>query len=207
MTDLDSRTTVKALLRPEDDPHAGPILLRLARSAIASRGSFSALDAPEPAWLSAPGASFVTITQDGGLRGCIGSVEPLRPLRQDVLHNARAAAFHDPRFRPLRSEEVPGVRIEVSLLSATSPLPATSREVLLEHLRPHVDGLILNWFGHRATFLPQVWEQLPDPGEFVEHLLHKAGLPVSFWSPDMCARRFGVTAWREPHDLQLSRLP
>jgi len=207
MTDLDTRTTVKAPLRPEDDPNAGPILLRLARSAIASRGSVPAPEGDEPAWLAAPGASFVTITQDGALRGCIGSVEPLRPLRQDVLHNACAAAFHDPRFRPLRSQEVPAVRIEVSLLSATSPLPASTREVLLKHLHPHVDGLILNWFGHRATFLPQVWEQLPDPGEFVEHLLHKAGLPVSFWSPDMCARRFGVTAWHEPHDLQLARMP
>ena len=207
MTALDSRTTVGTSLRPEDDPHAGPVLLRLARTAIASRGSAVRLRADDPDWLDAPAATFVTITQDGGLRGCIGSIEPIRTLRDDIVHNACGAAFHDSRFSPLRSQDVPRVRIEVSLLSATSPLPATSREVLIEHLRPHVDGLILNWFGHRATFLPQVWEQLPEPGEFIEHLLHKAGLPISFWSPDVCARRFGVTAWSEPHDLQLTRWP
>jgi AmmeMemoRadiSam system protein A len=207
MTDLDSRTTIKTPARAEDDPHAGPILLGIARSAIASRGSAVVVGLDDPAWLCEPGATFVTITQDGALRGCIGSVDPVRPLRQDVVQNACAAAFHDPRFRPLRAQDVPAVRIEVSLLSATTPLPATSRQELIEHLHPHVDGLILNWFGHRATFLPQVWEQLADPAEFVEHLLHKAGLPIGFWSPDMCARRFGVTAWHEPHDLKLSRTP
>lgn len=211
MTDLDSRTDVAVVrehpraapLRPEDDPGAGPVLLGLARAAIAARGSVS-LPQGAPDWLGEPGATFVTLTQDGRLRGCIGSVEAYRRLGEDIIHNACSAAFHDPRFPPLPAQHIPAVRIEVSLLSATEPIPATSREELLEGLRPGVDGLILAWHGHRGTFLPQVWEQLPDPHDFVEHLLHKAGLPVVFWSEDVVAHRFGVTAWREPDELALA---
>ncbi len=217
MTDLDSRTRPAAAHpgpaaareqpappRPQDDPSAGPVLLGLARTAIASRGVVaSASDAP--AWLGEPGASFVTLTQDGRLRGCIGSVHPSRRLGDDVIRNACSAAFHDPRFPPLPAQELPGVRIEVSLLSATEPIPAASRDELLASLRPGVDGLILSWHGHRGTFLPQVWEQLPDPHDFVEHLLHKAGLPVVFWSEDVVAHRFTVTAWHEPDELPLTR--
>ena len=220
MTDLDSRTETRqtsaagtalqsrsaAPARPEDDPGAGPILLGLARSAIAARG---AVAAPQnaPAWLGEPAATFVTLTQAGRLRGCIGSIHPSRTLRDDVVHNACAAAFHDPRFPPLSAQDVPRVRIEVSLLSATEPLPASTREELIEHIRPGVDGLILAWHGHRGTFLPQVWEQLPDAQDFLEHLLHKAGLPVTFWAPELTARRFGVTAWAEPDELALVRTP
>lgn len=207
MTDLDSRATVSAPAHPEDDPHAGPVLLGIARAAIASRGSAADARPDDPAWLAEPGATFVTITEDGVLRGCIGSVQAIRTLRDDVVHNACAAAFHDPRFPPLRAQDVPRVRLEVSVLSATSALPTTTRELLLEHLRPHTDGLILGWHGHRATFLPQVWEQLPKPDDFVDHLLRKAGLRPDFWASDLVARRFGVTAWHEPDDLQLTRVP
>jgi len=90
------------------------------------------------------------------------------------------------------------VRIEVSLLSPTEQLSFTSREDLLARLRPGVDGLILSWHGHRGTFLPQVWEQLPDPEDFLTHLLHKARLPVFSWEPDVTVQRFTVTAWSEP---------
>ncbi len=207
MTDLDARTAVGAPLHLEDDPRAGPVLLGLARAAIASRGGTSGVHSGDPAWLCEPGATFVTITEDGSLRGCIGSIQPSRTLRDDVAHNACAAAFHDPRFPPMRAQDVPRVRLEVSVLSATSPLPASSREILLEQLEPHTDGLILGWHGHRATFLPQVWEQLPNPKDFVDHLLRKAGLATDFWAPDLAARRFGVTAWSEPHDLRLNRMP
>jgi AmmeMemoRadiSam system protein A len=207
MTELDTRTAVGAPLHPEDDPHAGPILLGIARAAIAYRGSSGGAHPEHPEWLAEPGATFVTITEDGSLRGCIGSIQPVRTLRDDVVHNACAAAFHDPRFPPLHAQDVPRVRLEVSVLSATSPLPATSRELLLEHLRPHTDGLILGWHGHRATFLPQVWEQLAKPDAFVDHLLRKAGLRSDFWASDLVARRFGVTAWHEPDDLRLTRVP
>ncbi len=212
MTDLDSRVTASrsgvdvALdpARPEDDPQAGPILLGLARSAIVARGGVAVPD-DAPGWLGEPGATFVTLTRQGRLRGCIGSIQARRHLSEDVVHNACAAAFHDPRFPPVAAAEVPGVRIEVSLLSASEPLPSRTREELLCAVRPHVDGLILGWHGHRGTFLPQVWEQLPEPEDFIEHLLHKAGLPVSFWAPDLTVRRFGVTAWAEPEHRELVR--
>ncbi|MFZ1385456.1 MAG: AmmeMemoRadiSam system protein A, partial [Propionicimonas sp.] len=151
-------------------------------------------------WLAAPGACFVTLTLDGRLRGCIGSLEPHRSLLADVTHNARAAAFSDRRFPPLSAAELPRTRIEVSLLSASEPLEAGSEAELVARLRPGVDGLILAWDGHRGTFLPQVWEQLPDPQQFLNRLKQKAGLPVSFWSPQVTVRRYGVTAWTEPAD-------
>jgi AmmeMemoRadiSam system protein A len=212
MTDLDFRATVPSHgvdappgpNRPEDDPQAGPILLGLARSAIVARGAVAAPD-DAPDWLGEPGATFVTLTRQGRLRGCIGSVQARRRLSDDVVHNACAAAFHDPRFPPVAAAEVPGVRIEVSLLSDSEPLPSRTREELLYAVRPHVDGVILGWRGHRGTFLPQVWEQLPEPEDFIEHLLHKAGLPVSFWAPDLTARRFGVTAWTESEHRELVR--
>jgi AmmeMemoRadiSam system protein A len=207
MTELDTRTAVGAPQHLADDPHAGPVLLGIARAAIASRGSSGGIHPDDPAWLDEPGAAFVTITEDGSLRGCIGSIQPTRTLRDDIVHNACSAAFHDPRFPPLRAQDVPRVRLEVSVLSATSPLPASSRDILLERLRPHTDGLVLGWHGHRATFLPQVWEQLPEPRDFVDHLLRKAGLRSDFWAVDVVAHRFGVTAWAEPPDLLLTRLP
>lgn len=187
-------------LHPESDPTAGPILLGLARSAIAARGTSIPRTGDEPAWLSRPGAVFVTLTRTGRLRGCTGSVEPRRSLREDVMRNACAAAFHDSRFPPLPAAELPHVRIEVSLLSPTEQLSFTTREDLLAMLRPGVDGLVLSWHGHRGTFLPQVWEQVPDPEDFLTHLLHKARLPVFFWEPDVTIRRFTVTAWSEPAD-------
>jgi len=192
------RRPVPLSLHPESDPSAGPILLGLARSAIAARGTSIPRTGEEPAWLSRPGAVFVTLTRNGRLRGCTGSIEPRRSLREDVMRNACAAAFHDSRFPPLPAAELPHVRIEVSLLSPTEQLSFTSREDLLARLRPGVDGLILSWHGHRGTFLPQVWEQLPDPEDFLTHLLHKARLPVFSWEPDVTVQRFTVTAWSEP---------
>lgn len=192
------RRPVPPPLHPESDPSAGPILLGLARSAIAARGTSIPRTGEGPAWLSRPGAVFVTLTKDGRLRGCTGSIEPRRSLREDVMRNACAAAFHDSRFPPLPAAELPHVRIEVSLLSPTEQLSFRSREDLLSQLRPGVDGLILSWHGHRGTFLPQVWREVPAPEDFLAHLLHKARLPVFFWEPDVTVRRFTVTAWSEP---------
>jgi AmmeMemoRadiSam system protein A len=183
----------------------GRLLLALAREAIAG-----ALDAPwQPArvpatdltapWLRAPGACFVTLTRQNRLRGCIGSVRARRPLGDDVRANARAAALSDPRFPPLTAAELPETRIEVSLLSPPAPLYAASEEEALAALRPGIDGIILE-VGEEshATFLPQVWDNLPSPREFLAHLKHKAGLPVDFWSPDLRLQRYTVTKWAEP---------
>ncbi|HVR06817.1 MAG TPA: AmmeMemoRadiSam system protein A [Thermoanaerobaculia bacterium] len=183
----------------------GRLLLALAREAIAAvlyvpwqavRVPAAELAAP---WLRAPGACFVTLTQDGRLRGCIGSVRARRPLADDVCANARAAALSDPRFPPLTAVELPATRIEVSLLSAPTPLPAASEEEALATLRPGIDGVILELGGEsHATFLPQVWDNLPSPRDFLAHLKHKAGLPVDFWSPDLRLQRYTVIKWSEP---------
>jgi len=192
------RRPASLTLHPQSDPSAGPILLGLARSAIAARGTSIPRIGDEPVWLSRPGAAFVTLTRNDRLRGCTGSIEPRWSLREDVMRNACAAAFHDSRFPPLPAVELPLVRIEVSLLSTTEQLIFRTRADLLGQLRPGVDGLILGWHAHRGTFLPQVWQEVPDPEDFLTHLLHKARLPVVFWEPDVTVRRFTVTAWSEP---------
>jgi MEMO1 family protein len=176
----------------------GPVLLGLARSAIAhalGRTSQTVSSAP---WLRAPGASFVTLKQEGALRGCVGSLEAYRPLTDDVAANARAAAFRDTRFRPLAAEEFERTRIEVSLLSPMEPLPAPSEGEAFARMRPRVDGIVLDWKGRRATFLPQVWEDLPDPRDFLAHLKRKAGLPLDFWAEDLRLFRYTVAKWSEP---------
>lgn len=143
--------------------------------------------APPPAWLAGrlaePGASFVTLRAAGELRGCIGSLTARRALGLDVAANARAAALDDRRFPPLGSQELAQLAIEISLLTPPEALPVRSRRELLAALRPGVDGLVLEEDGHRATFLPAVWEQLPDPEAFVGQLERKAGLRAGSWSP------------------------
>lgn len=139
--------------------------------------------------LGRPAASFVTLQLDGALRGCIGSFEAYRPLASDVSHNAYAAAFRDPRFPPLSPAELSGLELQLSLLGPPVPLEVANETELLATLRPGVDGLILEDGGRRALFLPQVWQQLPDPVDFVTHLKRKAGLPSDHWSP-------GVRCWR-----------
>lgn len=182
---------------------AGRILLPVARSVL-----HEALDAPYPPvpvpspeaapWLYRPGASFVTLTREGELRGCIGSLEARRPLLVDVRANARNAAFRDPRFSPLVARELPRVRVEVSVLTPPKPLVVDSEEDALRALVPFEDGIVLEYGPHRATFLPEVWEQLPDPERFLAHLKMKAGLPWSFWAPGIRLERYRVTKWKEP---------
>ena len=178
-------------------PDAGPVLTGLARAAIAQVFDGGALPHDQAAWLDAPGASFVTLTQSGRLRGCIGSLQAWQPLRDDVAGNACAAAFRDPRFPALRAEELPVTQIEVSVLSAPEPMPFTSQADALAQLRPGQDGVILSAGRHRATFLPQVWEELPTPAEFISHLLLKAGLPPDYWSDAVQISRYSVTAFSE----------
>ena len=184
---------------------AGLILLPLARSAIAHRlgptGQVPAVAVKRAAWLEEPGASFVTLTSGrapgGALRGCIGSLEARRPLREDVEANAVAAACRDPRFPPLGRAELDDVVVEVSVLSAPTALPVAGEAELLARLRPGVDGVILSDARHRATFLPQVWEQLPDPADFLARLRRKAGLPADYWGRDVVVETYTVTAWQE----------
>ncbi len=134
-----------------------------------------------PERLQEEGASFVTLTQRGELRGCIGSLTAHRALALDVRENAIAAAFADPRFPPVTPEELEELRIEISILSKPEPLTYPDAESLLMQLRPGVDGVVLKRGLQRATFLPQVWEQLPDPEQFLAQLCYKAGLPANAW--------------------------
>ncbi len=175
----------------------GHTLLRLARNAIAGHFGLppeAITDSPE---LQAPGAVFVTLTRNGQLRGCIGSLEAWRPLAEDVRKNALAAAFRDPRFKPLGIEELPATRVEVSLLGAPETMIFNSEADALAQLRPDIDGVILTAGRHRATFLPQVWEQLPEPATFLARLKEKAGLSASYWGPDVRLERYAVTKWKE----------
>lgn len=125
--------------------------------------------------------TFVTLTIDGGLRGCIGHIIPQETLLEGIRVNAINAAFRDPRFRPLSTKEWDRVKIEISILTEPKPLPYSDSEDLLEKIRPGVDGVIIKKGFHQATFLPQVWEQLPDKKEFLTHLCLKAGLEMDSW--------------------------
>lgn len=184
-----------------DDPWdaaRGRVLLRIARESLAEALGVGVAADYRETWLQEPGACFVTLTRWGELRGCVGSVRAYRPLFDDVWLNARAAAFHDTRFPPVERDELAALAVEISLLSAPEPLPPFAREAeALAALRPGVDGLILEAGSHRSTFLPQVWEQLPDPQDFLTHLKHKAGLPPDFWSRDVQLQRYTVRKWVE----------
>jgi uncharacterized protein len=136
-----------------------------------------------PQALRANRGAFVTLIRQGNLRGCIGTLEAEEPLAWAVADAAYSAAFRDPRFVPLQPGELDHISIEISVLSTMERVPVSSRRDLLAALRPERDGLLLQEHTHRATFLPQVWRQLPDPDDFLNHLLTKAGLPVGYWSP------------------------
>jgi len=188
--------------RPEADsdrPDAekGATLLKLARAEIASKLGRPGAVSAQSDWLAEPGATFVTLTRQGELRGCIGTLEAHRPLGVDVRENAVAAAFRDPRFMPLSRAEFDEIRVEVSLLSPTEPLAVDDEAAALAALRPHVDGVVFEYGHYRSTFLPQVWEQLPEPAEFLAHLKRKAGLPVDFWAEQVKLSRYTVSKWKE----------
>ncbi len=176
----------------------GKILLPIARAAISQ-----ALQMPHPAtdesapWLSEPGACFVTLTRHGELRGCIGTLQAHRSLLADVRSNAVSAALHDPRFLPLTAAELGTTRIEISLLSATQPMTFHDEADALAQLRPNVDGVVFEYGHYRSTFLPQVWEQLPQPRQFMAQLRRKAGLPGDFWSEGVRLSRYTVTKHTE----------
>ncbi len=190
-----SRRAKAAAGQPDADK--GATLLKLARSEIASMLGQTAEPPAPTRWLQEPGASFVTLTRQGELRGCIGTLEAHRPLEVDVRENAVAAAFRDPRFMPLTRNEFEDIQVEVSLLSPTEPLVAKDESSALAMLRPNIDGVVFEYGHHRSTFLPQVWEQLPDPAEFLAYLKRKAGLPLDFWAEQVRLSRYTVSKWKE----------
>jgi AmmeMemoRadiSam system protein A len=183
----------------------GNVLLTIARSGIAEELGLPGRGEASHAALVQTGATFVTLKHAGKLRGCIGSIRPVRPLGVDVRANAIAAAFGDPRFPPLAVAEFEELAVEVSLLTADQPIDVVDEDELVARLRPGLDGLIIEYGRRRATFLPQVWDALPDPREFLAALKRKAGLPEDFWSPQMNVSRYGVTKWVES-EFDLSEL-
>src|SRR5436190_11311738 len=188
-----------ALYEPSNDASpadAGRTLLALARSAIECKlfGSAETVDVP---WLRQAGATFITLTKQGQLRGCIGSLQASRPLGADVAENAIAAALRDPRFPPMTAAEWPEVRVEVSLLSAPKPMRFADEADLLDQLRPGEDGVIVEADGRRATYLPQVWESIPDKRMFMRELARKAGLGDDVRLGRCKVYRYRVTKWTE----------
>lgn len=135
--------------------------------------------------LKKPCATFVTLQKHRQLRGCIGVLEAIRPLAEDVAENAFSAAFKDPRFPKLTADELPDLTLHLSLLTPVEPVLFTSEQDLLAQLKPGVDGLILQQGHRRGTFLPSVWESLPKPEQFLRQLKQKAGLPPDFWSDQL----------------------
>jgi hypothetical protein len=170
---------------------AGATLIGIARHSIENALGLDPKAIPAPVWLKQAGATFVTLGKNGQLRGCMGSLAPARPLGEDVAANALAAAFQDPRFPRLTREEWPQCDVEVSLLSSPKPMRFADEADLLQQIRAGEDGLILELGDKRATYLPQVWEGLPDKRVFLAELVKKAGLP-----PDTRLARCRVQRYR-----------
>jgi len=187
------------------DRELGKALVATARGSIdAAFGRPATRVRPHDA-LDRPGATFVTLKQEDRLRGCIGSLEARRLLAIDVRENALAAAFSDPRFAPLAIRELDMTTVEVSLLSPASRFEVAGEDDLLARLEPGVDGIVLELGRRRATFLPQVWESLPDPRDFVDALKRKAGMPANFWSPAIRVSRYTVVKWHQAEfDIELA---
>jgi AmmeMemoRadiSam system protein A len=144
-----------------------------------------------------PRATFVTLHTHHALRGCCGSIEPRWTLAEDVWRNAWASAFADPRFPPLTRDEYADLDVHISVLSPLERVPVTSERELLSVLRPQVDGLLLQVGAARATFLPAVWDSLPDPVEFIQQLKLKAGWRIDFWSPQLEVWRYQTESFGE----------
>lgn len=186
---------------PSDNPSQPDIsaalqktLLSVARQSILhglQHGSIMTLSLDDyPPQLQQQRATFVTLNLDGQLRGCIGSLETHQPLLLDVVHNAFAAAFQDPRFLPLSQAEFEQLEIHISVLNPAEEMSFASEQDLINQLRPGIDGLIMQEGHQRGTFLPSVWQQLPEPEQFIQHLKIKAGLPANYWSADLRLWRY-----------------
>ncbi len=175
----------RATEKPANDlsPDVKAFLLKLARQNLeaAVKGLPPVVPKDPPAVTKENRGCFVTLTERGQLRGCIGYIEGIKPLYEAVIDNAMIAALEDPRFPEVKPDELAGIEVEVSVLSTPVPLSYTSPQDLLDKLVPGVDGIILSKGYHSSTFLPQVWEQLPDKVDFLEHLSVKGGMPADGW--------------------------
>ena len=186
-----------------------PILLRIAKTAILSRFDATLeLDKKnlllQHPFLNEKGAAFVTLNYETKLRGCIGTIIPHQTLLEDIIQNALSAAFSDPRFSPLNADEFDGLTLEVSVLTPPSALEYSDYEDLKSKIEPHKDGLILKYGSYQGTFLPQVWEQLPSPHLFLEHLSYKANANPTIYEnhPDIFV--YQVEAIKEDFNAILS---
>lgn len=198
MSSLDALTLSETL-----SPHVAQ-MIGLARSSIRhglAAGEALPVSTPDfPAGLRQVLASFVTLRIEADLRGCIGTVLASRPLAEDLSHNAFMAAFRDPRFDPLAAAELGALRVEISVLGPPAPLAFESEDALLAMLVPGSDGLILEIGDRRGLFLPQVWESLPEPTDFLRHLKEKTGLPDTPLAAGIRAQRFFVARFAEGGD-------
>jgi AmmeMemoRadiSam system protein A len=175
----------------EAEKHLLRILVQNALEHAVHHGSaLSVILSDFPENLRAPGASFVTLMLNDELRGCIGHLEAFQPLVKDIADNAYAAALKDPRFSPVAKTDLLIISVQISVLSKPEPLACTSEADLLSKIRPGIDGLILEDGHRRATFLPAVWENLPEPQEFVRQLKRKAGLEQNGWSETLTVQRY-----------------
>ena len=194
--------------QPEQiSPEQGQVLVRLARWTIMEKLGRQISDAGSRALTHAlteevfnrKAATFVTLEINGQLRGCIGSLIATRSLADDVRQNAENAAFHDPRFSPVTLDEMNRIQIEVSVLTPPTPLTYTDSDDLIAKLHPRVDGVIIQKGMASATFLPQVWDQLPRPADFLTHLCLKAGLDGYAWrEPLLKVSTYQVQYFKEP---------
>ena len=197
--------TAIAFYAPEQETYSKEerkLLLDLARrtvTEVVTKGAPPAVDAKSlPAKFAEVKGCFVTLTENGQLRGCIGHILPQLPLYRAVIENAQSAAMRDPRFQPVKPEEVDKLEIEVSVLTPPQPLPFSSPDDLLAKLRPHRDGVVLQVSGHGATYLPQVWDQIPDKVMFLNTLSEKAGCPPDAWrGPGTMVSIYHVEAFKE----------
>jgi AmmeMemoRadiSam system protein A len=179
-------------LTQEERSHLRAIALSSIRHGLEEGRALEPDLAVLPESLRQPGATFVTLQLRGRLRGCVGSFEASRPLAEDVASNAFSAAFMDLRFPALSAGELPELEFHISLLTPLEAMGVENREDLLEQLRPGIDGLLLTDGSHRSTFLPQVWESLAEPEDFLGELLLKAGLPRDHWSDTISFHRYRI---------------
>lgn len=187
------------------EPSQGLALAHYARACI--RVELGGPPAVVPSGFEAEGACFVTLRFGETLQGCIGSIVPRRALIEDVAENARAAAFRDSRGMPLALGDIDALSVEVSILSPLTVIEFTDEESAIRALRPFEDGVVIRAGRHHGTFLPQVWESLPDPREFLTELKRKAMLPRNYWSAEVELLRYRVDKFIDPGTIELRRTP